>query len=157
MTGMSAQAQDAKTIWNNGTVPIVIRRGGTQPIRLRLRFAKGNRKWLKKDSRKKEPYWDQAGKYWELPASRFNEIVEMLLDRFGRVYIIQPYREKEVCARSCMEAEGFECECSCMGANHGSGIDNSWFEVSDTFAVRYGGTKLACRLLKKSADNASQH
>jgi hypothetical protein len=150
---MPSELKDAKTIWNNTTIPVVLRRGGTQAIRLRLRYAKDNRSWLKAKPRNKDPYWDKQGKYWELPASRFNEIVTMLLNRFSCVYIIQPYREKEVCARSCMEAEGFECQCSCMGANHGSGMDGGWFEVSDAFAVRYGGTKLACRLLHKTETN----
>ena len=147
---MTPDIRKAKAIWDNGIIPVVIRRGGSQPIRLRLRFAKDNRSWLRKDSRKKDPYWDKNGKYWELPTSRFDEIVSMLLDRFVRVYIIQPYREKEVCAPACMNATGFECQCSCMGANHGSGSSQGWFEVSETFAVRYGTTKLACRLLLKA-------
>jgi hypothetical protein len=37
-----------------------------------------------------------------------------------------------------------------MGANHGSGGGKGWFEVSETFAVRYGATKLACRLVLKT-------
>jgi hypothetical protein len=89
---------------------------------------------------------DQA----QLPASRFDELVGMILDRFGRVYIIQPYREKEVCAPACMNAEGFECQCSCLGANHGAANSRGWFEVSETFAVRYGERKWACLLLTRS-------
>ncbi|MEP1497973.1 MAG: hypothetical protein ABJK50_20985, partial [Pseudophaeobacter sp.] len=61
--------------------------------------------------------------------------------------IIQPYREQEICARACQEALGHECQCSCMGANHGAGNDGSWFEVSDTFSTRWGDRELACRLL----------
>ena len=63
------------------------------------------------------------------------------------VYIIQPYREQEICARACQEAQGHECQCSCMGANHGIGNDGSWFEVSDKFSTRWGERELACRLL----------
>ena len=69
------------------------------------------------------------------------------LQRYGKVYIIQPYREQEICARACQEALGHECQCSCMGANHGIGNDGSWFEVSDTFSTRWGNRELACRLL----------
>ncbi|WP_354134437.1 hypothetical protein [Bradyrhizobium sp. S3.9.1] len=65
----------------------------------------------------------------------------------SKVYIIQPYREQEICARACQEAQGHECQCSCMGANHGVGNDGSWFEVSDTFSTRWGERELACRLL----------
>lgn len=145
---------EAKVVWNNGTIPVVLRRGGSKPIRLRLPYAKDNRTWLKAGERKKEPEWSVEGEYWELPTSRFNEAVKMLLERFGKVHIIQPYREKEVCSPSCMNAVGFECQCSCMGANHGMGASGRWFEVSEAFAVRYGESRLACRLLIKNANPA---
>lgn len=142
-------AQEAKAIWNNKIVPVVLRRGGSQPIRLRLPWAHDNRNWLQNGTRKKEPAWEPKSRYWELPATRFNEIVTMLLSRFGQVYIVQPYREKEICARACREAHGFECNCSCMGANHGISHSGGWYDVSDSFAIRFSETKLACRLLKK--------
>jgi hypothetical protein len=34
-----------------------------------------------------------------------------------------------------------------MGRHHGAGNDGTWFEVSDTFATRWGEKELACRLL----------
>ncbi len=146
---MTHDERAATMVWNNGAIPVILRRGGGQPVRLRVPFSNDNRKWLKDGPRKKEPEWNKKDRYWELPSSRFNEIVKMVLDRYDQIYIIQPYREKEVCARACMEAEGFECQCSCMGANHGSSNQSGWFEVSETFAVRYGERILACRLLKK--------
>jgi hypothetical protein len=82
-----------------------------------------------------------------LPKSWFNDLVDRALRLYGKVYIIQPYREQEICARACQEAQGHECQCSCMGANHGIGNDGSWFEVSDTFSSRWGERELACRLL----------
>lgn len=30
--------------------------------------------------------------YWELPKSWFNDLVDRALQRYGKVYIIQPYR-----------------------------------------------------------------
>lgn len=147
---MTALVSEAKVIWHNGKIPVLLRRGGSKPIRLRLPFAQDNRTWLKNGEKKKEPEWISDGRYWELPASRFNELVEMFLKRFRKVYILQPYREQEICSPSCMDAVGFECQCSCMGANHGMGNDGRWFEVSDAFAVRYGESQLACRLLTKN-------
>jgi len=139
--------KDALEIWGNKKTPVVIRRGGSAPIRLRIPYSNDNRAWLKVSSRKRDPQWDKKLGCWELPKSRFNELVHMILERFDGVYIIQPYREKEVCARACMEATGFECQCSCMGRNHGASNSGGWFEVSDAFAVRYGEKRLACRLL----------
>lgn len=141
--------REAREVWNNGKIPVILRRGGSKPVRLRLPFSRTNRTWLKGGERKREPKWVLPEKFWELPASRFNELVRMILDRYGKVFIIQPYREKEICSPSCMNAVGFECECSCMGANHGMGNNGRWFEVSDAYAVRYGAQRLACRLLQK--------
>lgn len=137
----------AKKAWNNHIIPVVIRRGGSMALRLRVPKWNENEIWLRNGNRKRRPTWVSEGKYWELPASRFNELVKLILVRCGSLYIIQPYREKEVCARACMEAHGFECQCSCMGAHHGSAHSDGWYEVSETFSVRYGATKLACRLL----------
>lgn len=142
------EEEQAKKTWNNGKIPVILRRGGGEALRLRLPMPEGAKAWLQKKPRNRKPIWNPVKRYWELPASRFNDLVEMMLRRFGSIYIIQPYREKEVCARACMEAHGFECQCSCMGVHHGSGSGSGWYEVSDSFAVLYGERRLACRLVK---------
>ena len=71
--------------------------------------------------------------------------------RFGRVYVIQPYREFEKCAPACWNATGFTCECSCMGKNHGSMPGGRWWVVADTFAIQWQGRRLACRLIERAA------
>jgi hypothetical protein len=135
-------------VWRQKATPVALRRTGRgEKHRVRLPFADDNRQWLQ-NGRRTTPEWlggDDA--YWELPKSWFNDFVDRALRRYGKVYIIQPYREQEICARACQEAQGHECQCSCMGANHGMGNDGSWFEVSDTFSTRWGERELACRLL----------
>lgn len=153
---MKSGEREAKAVWNNGKIPVVLRRGGSKPIRLRLPFVAGNREWLKQKPRNKDPVWNTEQKFWELPKSRFNELVRIILERFERIYIIQPYREMEICAPACMNALGFECQCSCMGAHHGSKNHGDWFKVSESFAVRYGDTKLACRLLTKIGNASNE-
>jgi hypothetical protein len=135
-------------VWKQKQIPVVLRRTGRgEQLRVRLPFADDNRQWLR-NGRRTAPEWIGGTKaYWELPKSWFNDFVDRALLRFGKVYIIQPYREHEICARACQEARGHECQCSCMGANHGAGNDGSWFEVSDTFSTRWGERELACRLL----------
>lgn len=150
---METPELDAKTIWNNRDIPVLLRRGGSNAIRLRMPYHPGNRTWLRNGERKRMPDWVSNGRYWELPASRFNELVEMFLHRFGQVYILQPYREREICSPSCMNAVGFECQCSCFGANHGMGNDGRWFEVSEACAVRFGPQMLGCRLLRMESTN----
>ena len=141
-----------KYVWNQEQIPVVLRRTGKgQRLRVRLPYAEESRQWLQ-NGRRTSPIWIGSEKYWELPKAWFNEFVERSLGKYCKVYIIQPYREQEKCARACQNATGHECQCSCMGLYHGTGNDGSWFEVSDTFSTRWGGQQLACRLMtaKKS-------
>lgn len=132
-------------------VPVVLRRTGKgERLRVKLPYATDNRSWLR-NGRRTNPEWieacgDQPG-YWELPKSWFDDFVDRALARYGKVYIIQPFRAQEICSPACQNAKGHECQCSCMGAHHGAGNDGSWFDVSDTFSTRWGERELACRLL----------
>lgn len=136
-------------IWNQEEVPVIHRQTGKgEKLRFRLPFAEGNRSWLQQAGRS-APSWLRSKEYWVLPKSWFNKLVGRCLERYGSVYIIQPYNEMEKCAPACMNASGFECQCSCMGANHGAGNDGSWFEVDEAFAFRWQGQTLACRLLSQ--------
>jgi hypothetical protein len=144
---MDIQEAKLKQVWNQKLIPVVLRRTGKgQRLRARVPFAKTNGQWLQ-NGRRISPVWFDQGKYWELPKAWFNDFVNRSLARYGRVYIIQPYREQEKCAPACQNAKGHECQCSCMGLYHGAGNDGSWFEVSDTFATRWTELELACRLL----------
>jgi len=136
-----------KDVWNQTRIPVVLRRTGKgERLRVRLPYAVSNRQWLQ-DSRRTSPEWIASGKHWELPKAWFNAFVDRSLAKYTKVYIIQPYREREICAPACQNAVGHECQCSCMGLNHGAGNDGNWFEVSDAFAIRWGPRKLVCRLL----------
>jgi hypothetical protein len=143
--------QDLNDIWNQKQIPVVLRRTGRgEKLRVRLPFADSNRDWLQ-NSRRSQPVWIGGTKaYWELPKSWFNDFVDRALLKYRKTYIIQPYREQELCARACQDAHGHECQCSCMGVNHGQGNDGSWFEVSETFSNHWHERELACRLLTAS-------
>lgn len=135
-------------VWNQHEVPVILRRTGKgQLLRTRLPYADSNRTWLQ-DGRRISPTWISSKHYWELPKAWFNDIVERALRTYGQIYVIQPYREQETCSPACLNASGHECQCSCMGRNHGAGNDGSWFEISETFATRWGDQMLACRLMK---------
>ena len=131
--------------------PVALRRTGKgERLRVKLPYAGDNRQWLQ-NGRRISPEWTAARNgwpgYWEIPKAWFNDFVDRAMTRYGKVYIIQPYRAQEVCAPACQNAIGHECQCSCMGAHHGIGNDGTWFEVSDTFSTRWGERELACRLL----------
>lgn len=136
-----------RSVWNQGTIPVIIRRTGKgEQHRLRLPYFVDNREWLG-NGRRTRPAWISENRYWEIPKSWFNDFIDRGLRRFGELWIIQPYREQEVCAPACQNAKGHECQCSCMGANHGLGSDGSWFEVNEAFATKWGEKEWACRLL----------
>jgi hypothetical protein len=133
--------------WNQKPIPVIVRREKKgEKLCVRLPYEKNNRQWLQK-GRKNSPEWISEKKQWEIPKSWFNDLVERLLTKYKKLYIIQPFKEQQKCAPACMNATGHVCECSCMGANHGVGNDGSWFEVSDTFATRWGEAHVACRLM----------
>lgn len=134
-------------VWQQQLIPVAWRSGEKgEPLLAKLPYRVDNRTWLGSMGRSK-PHWNAEHKYWEIPKSWFNALVDRSLQRFGKIYVVQPYREQEKCAPACMNAHGHECQCSCMGANHGAGNDGSWFEVSETFATRWHSRELACRLM----------
>lgn len=137
---------DAIRIWRNKYIPVVYKPQGKDPLLVRVPYAPNNRDWLLSNGR--SIAWIAQFKAWEIPRSRFNEVVELCLDRWLQVYIIEAYRELEKCAPACWNATGYDCECSCMGANHGSGqpLDHV---VSDTFAFEWKERQLACRLVQR--------
>ena len=156
VSGSEARPVDESTstrlrqIWNQSAIPVLYRRGPGNPLLARLPWQPDNRAWLHAIGRK-HPAWVASERHWELPQAWFEKLAGKCLDKSGRVYIIQPYREQEKCAPACWSAQGETCECSCMGVNHGAnGSGSGWKIVSDAFATRWGPRHLACRLLTRS-------
>lgn len=141
---------DIRSIWRQalkpGGTPVIYKQARPQPLLVRVVWDVDNREWLTGDGRRIT--WQRQYKAWEIPTSRFNDIVERMLERYGRLYLIQLYRDLEKCAPACWNALGFDCECSCMGANHGSGRSLSHV-VTETFAFEWSGRKLSCRLISR--------
>jgi len=135
-------------IWKQPKIPVVYRRSSNQPLMIRLSYAPDNKIWLKGSARNR-PKWIKANGCWEVPKAWFDEIIEKSLVRFGRVYVIQAYRAQEKCAPACWDAKGYDCECSCMGKNHGTRSAGAWRIVSETLAVKWHERELACRLIER--------
>jgi hypothetical protein len=139
-----------RRIWGQGRIPVVLRRGKGEPLRVRLPYAEANRAWLRGENRNK-PQWNPRFKCWETPKSWFENLIRRALWIYESIYVIQPFNDNEKCAPACWNALGVECECSCMGKNHGSGNpQGKWHVVSDTLAVRWGPRQYSCRLLTKA-------
>ncbi len=142
--------EQLRAVWKQTVTPVLFRRPGKgHKLLVRLPFRADNRFWLS-EGRRMHPIWDGAGKRWEVPQAWFNDLVSRCLTRFGEVYVIQPFREQEVCAPACWNALGEECQCSCMGKNHGMNSPaGRWKVVSETFATRWDDEEIACRLIRR--------
>lgn len=149
---------DMRALWREVPHPILFRVG--KGASLKLRLSKPTKKpqlrsveeyRFLQQPRKRLPQWDLEKRHWELLYAWLDALVKRIVEQFGYLYLVQPFRSQQVCARSCQEAVHFECECSCMGAYHGSnGINSGWYEISDHFAVSWSEAELACRLMKRS-------
>jgi hypothetical protein len=146
------QERNAAAIWKQNKIPVIYRQGSGLPLMIKLPYSSDNFIWLRSGQRRK-PDWLNRFKCWEIPNSWFNDVVKRSLLRFRKVFVVQPYRAVEKCAPACWTAQGFECECSCMGANHGSqNPGGSWRVISETFAMRWHDRDLACRLIEMPPD-----
>jgi hypothetical protein len=97
---------------------------------------KGNYRWLREAVRLRSPRLDDDR--WHLPRNCLNRLVIASVDRYGYVALWRDMSRLSRCTRRCLEAEGFECDCSCLGENHGSGA-HGWFErVGDVVVADRG-------------------
>lgn len=137
-------------IWWQTEIPVITRQEQSKPVLVRLPDSDNKNEWIMGGKRNK-PRWNAQLRCWETPRAWFSEMIHLSLKRYGVVQIVQRYREKQRCAPACWNARGFDCECSCMGDNHGSGHPGGrWYVVSDTFAFKWGSGEYACRLIKAS-------
>lgn len=152
------EPRDLRRVWKQNEIPVIVRKGKDYKLRVKLPHPSSDfdlnrraRAFLQASRPNgREPQWLPKYEGWEVPQDWFSDLVNRILERSSQLYVIQPYRKQEKCASQCMNAEGHECECSCMGANRGVGGPGAgWFEVSDTFATRWGESHLACRLMVK--------
>jgi len=152
---MEAHDPRLRRVWKQSAVPVVYRRGSSKALLVRMPYSAANQEWLRAE-RRSIPKWNSTYKCWEIPRSWLDDVVKRLLVRFGKTYFVQPFRALQKCAPACWNASGVDCECSCMGANHGSGNPiGKWYVISDTCAVQWGNNEYSCRLLKGVPSNTS--
>jgi hypothetical protein len=149
---MAEEQRDPRllAIWYQREIPVVVRTHKCPRVLVTLSAIEDADSWLRGEHRGR-PRWDTRFKCRSVPKSWFDDVIERALRRFGRVYVIQPYREQQRCAPACWNAQGHTCECSCLGANHGLGRPSAlWREISETFAFQWGPRQYGCRLLQGS-------
>ena len=140
---------DAGAIWKQEVVPVIYRQGDGQPLMVKLPYSPDNSVWMR-DGNRRKPKWNKKFTCWETPNAWFKNLIQRALHKFGRIYVIQPHNVLEKCAPACWNANGFECNCSCLGKNHGSGQGaRRWWVVSEACALQWQGRQLACQLIER--------
>jgi len=143
---METYGTEIRRIWFQTEAPVV-HRPKTGKLNVKLPNGLNDSDWLNLCGAS-VPTWNNG--YFIVAASWLNEVIKQSLERYGEVFLIQPYNEKEICASACKNASGFECQCSCLGKNHGQGEDGSggWYFIDEALEVRWRGEVLAARHLK---------
>jgi hypothetical protein len=86
------------------------------------------KKWLRKGARIKSP--ELVDNRWHVPRSAMFKVVKACVEEFGRVGLFRDAEDALECDLRCMDAEGDECDCGCLGQNHG-GLNRLWMTVRD--------------------------
>lgn len=67
-----------------------------------------------------DAYADKQGQWWiTFSKTHLEKALQLLPKRFGEVRLIKEYNNQQTCTTSCQKAEGYSCECSCLGRSHG--------------------------------------
>jgi Recombination endonuclease VII len=96
-----------------------------------VKFPPGKRRagvkvWLTRTLGIRSPVLDEDG-YWRLPRGGATRLLRASIDRFGVVDIYRDMAALTRCHKSCQDATGAECQCSCFGEHHGEN-SNLWYQ-----------------------------
>lgn len=85
----------------------------------------GNTLWLRRSVEIRSPRLD--GDRWFLPRNCMVRLLTAAVDRYGYVVVWRDMARLSRCSKTCLEASGAECDCACLGANHGQD-SGGWFQ-----------------------------
>ena len=142
---------DLLKVWNQENYPVIFKQPKGKPLLIRIpSYQPGSHKdriWIQEGHQHRSS-WLTNYTCWSTPKSWFDSLVKRGLEKYQGVYVIQLFKEQQKCAPACWNATGFECECSCMGENHGMGQPKGrWYIVNETCAVSWGEKQYAYKLL----------
>ncbi|MFE1321578.1 hypothetical protein [Kitasatospora phosalacinea] len=85
------------------------------------------------------PERNQAEKCWEIARTHMRAMVEGLAERYGSVEVTIDFRTTSKCDTRCRDAGHDDCDCQCLGENHGGAAYwRGWIEVGETTLVEVG-------------------
>ena len=97
--------------------------------------------WLRRQiGSRSRPSWNAKSDRWEIARHHLRPLVEAMADRFAAVDVFIDSRAITKCDTRCRDAEGDDCDCQCLGENHGGAAYwRDWRLVSDTTLVTADG------------------
>ena len=121
--------------------PRVYRAVGVNRITCWMPYEGGsNRAWIHEVLGSRiRPEYNRQTREWEVARDHLLSLVEALAERFGEVDVLLEYSTTQKCDRRCREAQGDDCECSCLGEHHAGGMYmHGWIEVGETTLIKPG-------------------
>jgi hypothetical protein len=131
-------------------VPVISLHIGIPRLRLYCGYRPDRRDWLKQAcGRPIRPEFNREEKRWEVARDHLDPLLRALIGDYGQVWLVREYNPAVVCTRSCQEARGFDCECSCQGEFHGTRafIDPPWKDTGK-FLLLHQGRRYSAALLE---------
>jgi len=99
-----------------------------------------NRAWLLETLGPRiRPAWNKPDRRWEIARPHLRVLVTELAERFGEVDVYLEFSVTERRDSRCRDAQGDDCECSCLGENHGGAAYwKHWIPVGETTLIAPG-------------------
>jgi hypothetical protein len=106
--------------------------------------SEANYSWLKEVcGPRSRPKYDPALKCFLVARSHTQRVIDALVKEYDQVSLIQFGHTATTCVEQCWNANPdkvIDCECSCAGTNHGSGVPLGK-EIQDGLSVRHEFTQ----------------
>jgi hypothetical protein len=119
------------------SMPWVRRRLGQTRLHVWMPYqGSSNRQWILQElGTRTRPIWNgsKTPGRWEIARPHLHLVVTSLVQRFGQVDVYLEFSNRTRCDVRCQQAEGDDCECSCLGENHGGAAYwRNWTLVGQT-------------------------
>jgi hypothetical protein len=90
--------------------------------------------------------------YWKVSRNHSKVLLDGLVAMYRDVTLYSDYSVVAQCDTRCREAVGEDCECSCLGVDHGSGrMWRRWeIRVGETTILKFRKTRRVERLVSRA-------
>lgn len=132
-----------------------------RPARLFLPYRpalgpKFNRRFVNRLLPKRANLGMEPGWVWTFNRTHASAVMESVAEEFGTVEVFADYNSMTKCDRRCREARGEDCECSCLGLQHGGGMLMAGWEILVGENTVLSGDRVRTRrVLRRAARRAA--